>query len=339
MKKLLLIPALLSASIAFAETKKIEISPMIGYNIAEGNLNFKDDGYTVYSLEAQFNSKNSSWSPEVSFMTSTKGSGKTGTRITRGAMNGVKTFNAIGRVTPFAKAGLGVEMISDKAYENKDSLYLDAGAGLKVPFTKMIALKLETIYMAKYNNERYDNNLVVMAGINLAFGDYKQKEAPKSTLITPKKLTPKSVVKSAQKDNDKDGIIDSLDKCPNSPLHSKVDTKGCAQMVTLKLNFKSDSTQLVHDASQTIDNFVDFLKIQTSYRTKLIAYSDASGNTKHNLILSQQRANAIKEMIISKGISAKRVTAVGMGDSSPIADNGTVKGRAQNRRIEAELIK
>jgi OOP family OmpA-OmpF porin len=343
MKKLFLIPALLSASIALAQTKKIEISPMIGYNLSEGNLHFKHDGYSVYALEAQFNPRNSSWSPELSLMTSHAGSGSTGTRVTRGAFNAVKTFDAMGKVIPFAKAGLGAEMISKEAYDNTDSLYLNAGAGIKVPFNDMIALKLETIYMAKYNSARYDNNLVAMAGLNFAFGECKQKSAPVVKKV--KKVTPQPVVaapitpKVVRKDGDKDGVVDAIDECPNSPLHSRVDAKGCAEMVTLKLNFKSDSTQLASDESKIIDNFVAFLKVQTSYKTKLIAHSDASGNSKHNLQLSIDRATAIKKLLVSKGISADRITTKGMGDSSPIADNATVEGRAQNRRIEAELIK
>jgi len=348
MKKLLLIPALLSASVAFATpTKKVEISPMIGYNIAEGNLGFEDNGYMAYGLEAQFNTKNSTWSPEISVIHSNKGTAQYtdlnhGTAVTRVAFNGVKTFDAMGAFVPFAKAGFGVEMIKRENAGNKDSIFIDAGAGVKFKFNDTISLKTEAIYMDKYNAKRYDSNLVVMAGLTFAFGDFAQKPAPVVKKETPKpvvveKEVPKPVV--VPKDSDKDGVINTLDKCPNTPLNAKVDANGCAKMITLKVNFKSDSTELVNKSSQSVDAFVEFLKVQKSYKTQLEGYSDSRGNDEYNLKLSQNRADAVKDLIISKGISADRVTAKGMGEVNPIADNTTAEGRAQNRRIEAKLSK
>ena len=396
MKKLFLIPALLSASVAFANpTKKIEISPMIGYDIAEGNLGFEDNGYMAYGLEAQFNSKDSTWSPELSVIFSTKGSAQYeelnhGTSVTRVALNAVKTFDAMGSVIPFVKAGFGAEMLGRAGADNVDSLFLDAGAGVKVPFTDALALKVEAIYMDKYNEARYDSNLLVMAGLNFAFGDFAQKPAPVVVKPTPKPVVKDSdndgIIDSLDKcantpsglkvnangcalDTDKDGVFDSLDscantpfgtkvdakgcaidldkdgvenaldKCPNTPLNSRVDTNGCAEMVTLTVNFKSDSTELAGEATESIDAFVEFLKVQKAYKTLLVGYSDSRGNDAYNLKLSEKRANAVKDIIISKGISADRVTSKGMGEANPVATNETKEGRAQNRRIEAELIK
>jgi len=431
MKKLLLIPALLSASVAFATpTKQIEISPMIGYDIAEGNLGFKDNGYMAYGLEVQLNSKDSSWSPELSAIFSNSGSAEYdtfsgGTNITRVAFNAVKTFDAMGKVIPFAKFGAGVEVVSTEKAGNVDSMFIDAGAGVKVPFTESISLKAEAIFMDKYNAQRYDSNLLVMAGLNFAFGDFAKKSAPVAVKPTPKPVkvvekdsdkdgvldsvdscpttpigvkvdtkgcaldsdkdgvsdsvdscptTPMGVkvdAKGCELDSDKDGVLDSvdscpttpigvkidakgcaldldldkdgvensIDKCPNTPLNSRVDTEGCAEMVTLQVNFKSNSTALAGGSTDSIDSFVEFLKIQKTYKTQLVGYSDSRGNDAYNLKLSQRRASAVKDIIISKGIASDRVTSKGMGEANPVATNMTKAGRAQNRRIEAELIK
>ena len=109
MKKLILIPALLAGSLAFADQHKYEISPMVGYNFAEGNLDIKDDGYFVGGLEAQVNTPNSKLSPELSVFGTRNADYQVpangNTNILRVAFNGVYSFDEIGSVVPFAKAG------------------------------------------------------------------------------------------------------------------------------------------------------------------------------------------------------------------------------------------
>ncbi|MEA3228169.1 MAG: OmpA family protein [Campylobacterota bacterium] len=427
MKKLLLIPALLTGSLAFGEPKKIEISPMIGYNFAEGNLGFKDNGYMAYGVEVQFNSKDSLWSPELSVLFSNKGSAtydgyNYGTAVTRVAFNGVKTFQATdSSIIPFAKVGFGTEMISVKEEENIDSLFIDAGAGIKYPFNHNIALKLEALYMLKYNDHRMDSNAIAMAGLTFSFGDFAQKPAPVVKKVnndidrdgvlnaddkcpntptgtdvdatgckintdldndgvlnaddkcpntptgtdvdatgckintdldndgvlnaddkcpnTPLNLKVDSSGCEINQDIDNDGVLNAVDQCQNTPPNSKVDSVGCAEVVTLSVQFKSNSTKLKDGSEASIEAFVAFLKIQKSYKTKLIGYSDSIGNDNYNQKLSQKRADAIKNILIAKGIASDRISSIGKGEANPVASNVTKEGRAKNRRIEAELIK
>ena len=228
MKKLLLIPALLAGTLALAEQKKYEISPMIGYNLAEGNFDLKDDGYLTGGIEVQFNTPDSKLSPEFSYLhseatdyASTSSRAGTKTHIMRGAFNGVYTFDELGYVVPFVKAGAGVELANNQSYSIKDGFFLDAGAGMKVPFNDYIALKFEAIYMAKLggNNEGFaDNNLVAMAGLTFSFGNNQPKSAPK----------PAPVVAVVDGDDDNDGILNSKDSCISTPAGVKVDALGCA---------------------------------------------------------------------------------------------------------------
>jgi outer membrane protein OmpA-like peptidoglycan-associated protein len=67
-------------------------------------------------------------------------------------------------------------------------------------------------------------------------------------------------------------------------------------------------------------------------------HTDNTGDKAKNKTLSMNRAKAVKDYLVSKGIDATRLTAVGYGDSAPVADNGTPEGRAQNRRTVFKVL-
>jgi len=220
MKKLILIPALLLGSLALADDYKYEISPMIGYNVAEGNLGLKDDGYFVGGLEAQANSVGSKWSPELSIFGTKNadysGLGSIDTDILRLAVNGVYTFDEMSSVIPFAKIGAGYETVNNEILSNEDGFFVDAGAGVKVPLTDTIALKLEGIYMAKQggnNAGNADSNFMALAGLTFSFGKVAQ--------ATP------VVAAVVDGDDDNDGVLNSIDECPSTPANNSVNTVGC----------------------------------------------------------------------------------------------------------------
>jgi len=229
MKKILLSTALLIASAAMAQDYKYEVSPMIGYNFAEGNLDMKDNGYFTGGLELQVNSADSKIAPEFSLYVAPGADydkAQTDTDIYRGAFNGVYTFDTMGSVIPFAKAGLGLENYTTNKSGNRNGFFVDAGAGVKIPFTEQLAFKAEAIYMAKVNHTHAgnaDSNLMTLVGLTYSFGAMPQKEAP----VVEKVVEETVVVVAAPKDTDGDGVIDSLDKCPNTPDNSLVDATGC----------------------------------------------------------------------------------------------------------------
>ena len=63
-------------------------------------------------------------------------------------------------------------------------------------------------------------------------------------------------------------------------------------------------------------------------------HTDSQGSASSNQDLSQRRAEAVRDYLVSRGIAGDRLTAQGFGPSRPIADNGTAEGRANNRRVE-----
>jgi outer membrane protein OmpA-like peptidoglycan-associated protein len=87
-----------------------------------------------------------------------------------------------------------------------------------------------------------------------------------------------------------------------------------------------------------LDEVVDFMNHKMEARIEISGHTDNVGNPQANKTLSQKRAEACRNYIVSKGIDKKRLDAVGEGDTRPIAPNDTDEGRQKNRRIEAREL-
>jgi OmpA-OmpF porin, OOP family len=103
--------------------------------------------------------------------------------------------------------------------------------------------------------------------------------------------------------------------------------------------FDTDKAILQSVAFPALDSLADFLAANPQYAITISGHTDSSGDEAHNRELSEQRANAVKDYLVSKGIAAGRITAEGFGSSVPVADNETPEGRAMNRRVEYYLLK
>ncbi|MDD5052072.1 MAG: OmpA family protein [Sulfuricurvum sp.] len=242
MKKLAF-SALLAATLLGATDYNYEISPMVGYVFPNSAQDLKN--HAAYGAEMQFNNVDTLLKPELSVLFSNADykPAPGSVDIFRSALNGVYDLKTSNNITPFVKAGLGYETMSNHQYNNHNSVFADAGAGVKVGLSDQIALKLEAIEMLKFNHFNWDNNLLLMAGLDFAFGEKAQPVAPAATPIAAPVVAavvaapvvaavvaptpaPKPVI-AAPKDSDKDGVFDDKDQCPNSPAGFVVDAKGC----------------------------------------------------------------------------------------------------------------
>jgi len=139
-------------------------------------------------------------------------------------------------------------------------------------------------------------------------------------------------------DQDNDGIADSVDSCPNSAPNAKVDSKGCIEVIKIKdVRFKSGSARINQQYLNDLNKVIRYLNENPQIRIEVAGHTDSRGSRKYNQKLSQRRADSVKRYLFSKGISNNRVSSAGYGESRPIASNKTAKGRAKNRRIEAEV--
>ena len=142
-------------------------------------------------------------------------------------------------------------------------------------------------------------------------------------------------------DDDGDGVNNCIDKCPDTIKGLSVDADGCpiADIVTLKINFDFDKSDIKPQYHQELADFASYMRQQQSFTVVEIAgHTDSVGTDAYNQKLSERRAKAVRDYLVKElGMDDKLFSAVGYGESKPIATNDTDAGRAENRRILAEL--
>jgi outer membrane protein OmpA-like peptidoglycan-associated protein len=146
-------------------------------------------------------------------------------------------------------------------------------------------------------------------------------------------------------DTDGDGVNDEEDKCPN--LAGPRENQGCpviSEEVKKRVNYAANnilfvtgSYKLLPKSYKGLNDVVKIMNENPDMRLAIDGHTDNVGSDEMNQTLSDNRANAVKQYIISQGINESRITSAGHGESMPIADNKTAAGRQKNRRVELKL--
>lgn len=146
-------------------------------------------------------------------------------------------------------------------------------------------------------------------------------------------------------DNDNDGVINSQDKCPDTPGPAsnagcpeiKQEDKEVLQFATQAVQFRTARATLTNASFEVLDQVADILNKYPDYKLRIGGHTDSVGSSSKNQTLSEKRAKACYDYILSKGIDASRVSYAGYGESKPIGDNRYKAGRDQNRRVEFDV--
>ncbi|OWW24053.1 flagellar motor protein MotB [Zobellia sp. OII3] len=151
-------------------------------------------------------------------------------------------------------------------------------------------------------------------------------------------------------DTDNDGVLDKDDECPNEM--GTVANKGCPEApevteeVQKQLNdyaktilFNSGKASIKSESTAVLVDIISILKEYPDAKFSVEGHTDSIGSKATNQKLSESRAMSVRDFLIKNGIDASRLTAVGFGEDKPIASNMYKDGRAQNRRVEINLVK
>jgi outer membrane protein OmpA-like peptidoglycan-associated protein len=151
------------------------------------------------------------------------------------------------------------------------------------------------------------------------------------------------------KDADQDGIVDANDACPAQAGSASDDATrhGCPQAVvsggtvelTETVRFELGSAAIHPDSHQLLADVVRAIQsLPEGARIRVEGHTDSVGKSAVNVRLSQARAESVVAWLVRSGISAGRLTAAGLGDQRPLADNATDEGRRSNRRVEFHIV-
>lgn len=144
-------------------------------------------------------------------------------------------------------------------------------------------------------------------------------------------------------DRDKDGMPDSVDRCPD--VVGLVEDWGCPVYKNIvvhegrielkeKIYFAFDLATIEEVSYRVLDDVVQAMKDGQGFRVDIGGHTDSAGSDAYNQGLSERRAGAVVDYLVAHGVPKERLTSKGFGESVPIDDNKTVSGRENNRRVE-----
>jgi len=159
-------------------------------------------------------------------------------------------------------------------------------------------------------------------------------------VVEPEVVTKVEEVKKEPTDSDHDGVMDDEDKCPNTEANVVVNNYGCKKeekaVVTLNVQFAAGKSIVDSQYDSQVEELAKFMIANPNTKVSIEGHTDNKGKENFNVKLSETRAKAVMEQLVSKyKIEGLRLTSKGFGSATPIADNNTEDGRQKNRRVIA----
>lgn len=276
-------------------------------------------------------------------------------------------FNVSPKVRPYVALGGGENQFKVGDTKIKDNL-LNAGGGVK--YFVNDSLEFRGDIRTLYSLDEEDTDVTFNFGLAFLLGAEPRRvatvEEPAPAYVAPAPqpaadpdsdgdgvndrqdkcpdTTPGVMVDAngCELDSDKDGVVNSKDACPDTALGARVDARGCYEVLketrsfNLKVNFANASFVIPDEQKSDIASLAKFMTEYPQTRVVIEGHTDDRGSDSYNQKLSDSRAKAVAGSLVADfGIAAGRVSSAGKGESSPIADNNTAEGRAENRRVVA----
>jgi OOP family OmpA-OmpF porin len=238
--------------------------------------------------------------------------------------------------SPYTVLGLGA-MNTSHGGDSGTGFIGEAGVGFTYEVLDNFLLRSDVRY--RYNNnfnahlqpgtdEFHD--MTVNVGFVIPFGE-KPKPQP---VAQAEPLAPVPAAPSCTDlDDDRDGVNNCDDKCPNSLSDSKVGKFGC-WIVDVK--FDNDKAVIKPQYYPNLDSVAGAIRNHPDLMIEVQGHTSKTGGFQHNMELSERRAQAVKDYLVN-GYHLPNITARGYGWTQPIDTNDTEEGRANNRRVQIEV--
>lgn len=274
-------------------------------------------------------------------------------------------------------AGLLGVASAKAAVGNDTDFAVHAGVGFDVGIKEHLRLRLDVrdiITASRGVKDGFTQNLEANLGLALAFDLSKPEPPPKPVIVPPRDLDHDGFVDSEDKcvevpgvapdgcpppapepepepvDTDGDGFFDPDDECVKEPetVNGFEDDDGCPDElpkeveafsgVVKGIQFETGKSDIRTKSFKILNQAVEIFKKYPSIKIEIQGHTDDRGKESYNQKLSEARADAVREYLVAQGVEDARITSKGFGPSSPVASNKTRSGRAQNRRIEFQIV-
>ena len=249
---------------------------------------------------------------------------------------------------PYVLVGAGQSKIKienaagTEVTDSKDTIG-NLGLGAMYRINNALSLRGEARAIHNFDNNWWEG--MALAGLEVVLGGHLAPAVAVPPMQEPNVQTPPIVVVESDLDSDGDGVPDSIDACPGTPMNVVVDERGCPVPVDitdelkmeLRVFFDNDKSAIKNQYQPEIAKVAEKMREYPNSTARIEGHASKTGpSARYNQRLSEARAVAVKSMLTNEfGIAPNRLSTVGYGYDQPIADNNTEEGRAMNRRVYA----
>ena len=217
------------------------------------------------------------------------------------------------------------------------------GVGAMYRINDALSLRGEARAIHNFDESWWEG--MALAGLEVVLGGHLAPTVAVPPMQEPLVDTAPVVVVESDLDSDGDGVPDSIDACPGTPMNVVVDERGCPVPVDitdelkmeLRVFFDNDKSAIKNQYKPEIAKVAEKMREYPNSVASIEGHASKTGpSAAYNQRLSEARAVAVKSMLTNEfGIAPNRLSTVGYGYDRPIADNNTEEGRAMNRRVFA----
>ena len=191
------------------------------------------------------------------------------TNINRYSIHFIHSYTNFENIIPYGLVGLGYEDFTKEYLKANDSVTVNFGVGIKYFLNEDISLRAEVRDQVNLQHS-VQHEMIYTIGIGYTFG-----EKSKTIVENKDNIVPASVVEEVKKedkvtimlDSDKDGVLDSNDKCPMTLEGCSVDSNGCAIDYTFDINFDTNKYNIKNNDLEKLHKFVKFMNIMSQPMT------------------------------------------------------------------------